>query len=165
MTNNNQTQSKPKPPVKSKGKPVLHEVEIIYSGSKLPIPVRISSSLDTVKVLRACYDVRKLDYKEMFYVVLLNKANYCLGVSIIGVGATDQVSVNTKEIFQLALKTNASAIIVSHNHPSGNKEPSEGDKSLTKQVKEGGKLLGITLLDHVIVTSTSYYSFADEGLI
>lgn len=165
MSNTNQTKEKSKTSIKSKLKPQMHEVEIIYTGSKLPVPIRITSSLDTIVVLRACYDARKLDYKEMFHVILLNKANYCLGVSIIGVGATDQVTVNIKEIFQLALKTNASGIILSHNHPSGNKEPSEGDKLLTRRVKDGAKSLDIVLLDHIIITSMDYYSFADEGLL
>ena len=145
--------------------PLLHEVEIIYSGPKFPIPILIKSSRDTFEILKEVYDSRKIDYKEMFYVLLLNHANYCLAVSQIGSGTTSGVAVNIKEIFQLALKANASKIILSHNHPSGNLHPSEADKSITKKVKAGCEALDMALLDHLIITSSGYTSFADEGYL
>ncbi len=145
--------------------PVLHEVEIIYSGPKFPLPLLIKSSRDSYEILKEVYDKRKMDYKEMFYVLLLNHANYCLGVSQIGTGSTSGVAVNVKEIFQLALKANACKIIVSHNHPSGNLNPSEADKAITRKIKAGCEAMDMTLLDHVIVTSSSYTSFADEGYL
>lgn len=145
--------------------PLLHEVEIVYSGPKIPVPLRIKTSKDTYAILKEVYDQRKMDFKEMFYVLLLNHAQYCLGVSQIGLGATAGVAVNVKEIFQLALKSNASKIVVSHNHPSGNLIPSEADKSITRKIKAGCDALDMTLLDHVIITSGGYMSFADEGIL
>ena len=68
-------------------------------------------------------------------------------------------------MFQIALKMNASSIIISHNHPSGQLTPSDADKTITTKIREAGKLLDIALLDHVIITSEGYYSFADEGYI
>ena len=149
----------------SKSLPVLHEVEIIYQGPKLPLPVRITNSNECFNVLQELYDKRKIDYKEMFFVLLLNKANYCLGASKIGLGSTSGVQVNVKEIFQLALKMNASGIVLSHNHPSGNLSPSDADKRLTMNVKSACDCLEITLLDHIIITSNGYYSFNDDGLM
>lgn len=70
-----------------------------------------------------------------------------------------------KIIFSVALKAMASGIIVAHNHPSGNLNPSQTDLDLTKKMKEGGKFLELQLLDHVIISSEGYYSFADEGLV
>ncbi len=68
-------------------------------------------------------------------------------------------------IFQTALKANACAIIVAHNHPSGNLQPSVADKKITQKIKEAGQLLDIHLLDHIILSTDSYFSFADESLI
>jgi DNA repair protein RadC len=126
---------------------------------------KIMTSNDVIEVLRAVFDERKINYKEMFYVLLLNRANKCIGVSQIGVGATTGVAVNIKEILQLALKTNASGVIISHNHPSGNLSPSEEDKKLTHKVKKALEYLDISLLDHVILTRSFHTSFADEGLL
>lgn len=149
----------------SKSLPLLKEVEVIYSSPKIAEPVQIGSSMDSYKVLEEIYDVRKIDYKEMFYVLLLNYSNYCIGASQIGTGSTAGVAVNIKEIFQLALKTNASKIIVSHNHPSGSLIASNADISITKKIKSGCETLDIELVDHIIITSTRYLSFADEGLL
>lgn len=144
-------------------KPMLHEVEIIYTGPQIKDSIKVQSSKDSHAVLKEYYDPKKIDYKEMFYVLLLNRANYCLGISKIAVGSTTGVIVNIKEIFQLALKMNASALIISHNHPSGNLMPSDSDNELTKKVKQAATFLELNLLDHIIVTSQGYYSYADEG--
>lgn len=145
--------------------PLIREVEIIYSGPRENSPIVIKSSNDAHNVLKTVYDDKRIDYKEFFYVLLLNRANYCIGISKIGMGSGSATVVNIKEIFQLVLKSNANGIILSHNHPSGNTNPSEVDIQLTKKIKDGCELLDINLLDHIIVTSQSYYSFADEGII
>lgn len=144
-------------------KPMLHEVEIIYTGPQIKDSIKVQSSKDSFNVLKEYYDPKKIDYKEMFYVLLLNRSNYCLGISKIAVGSTTGVIVNIKEIFQLALKMNASGIIISHNHPSGNILPSDADNVLTKKVKQAATFLELSLIDHIIVTSAGYYSYADEG--
>jgi DNA repair protein RadC len=72
---------------------------------------------------------------------------------------------DVRMIMQTALKSNASAIILAHNHPSGNTEPSDADKKITSKIKEAGQLLEIAVLDHLILTSETYLSFADEGLM
>ncbi|MEI7523950.1 MAG: JAB domain-containing protein [Mariniphaga sp.] len=75
------------------------------------------------------------------------------------------IVVDVRVIFQVAIKANTTSIMLAHNHPSGNLQPSEADKRITEQVKEAGKLLDIPLLDHIILTSESYFSLADEGLL
>jgi DNA repair protein RadC len=96
-------------------------------------------------------------------VLYLNKASQVLGYSIISEGGTASVSVDVKLIIQAALLANASAIIIAHNHPSGNLRPSIEDNRLTKRVAEAAKLFDIAVLDHLIVTSESFYSFSDNG--
>lgn len=146
--------------------PAIQEVEIIYSGPKTSKLVQVKTSSEVAKLLRdVVYDARKINYKESFYVLLLNRANKVIAQACVGMGSTSATIMNSKEIFQLALKTNACGIILSHNHPSGNLKPSEADLQITKRINEFGKLIDIQLLDHIILTDESYFSFADDGLI
>lgn len=138
------------------------EVEIVYSNPHLFQNRIVKSSKDIYEFLKDIYDPRKVDYKEFFFVVLLNRRNEIIGYSNISIGSTSGCVVNIKEIFQLALKTNASSIILSHNHPSGNLTPSTQDKELTRKINQGCNLLEIQLLDHIIISSEGYYSFADN---
>ena len=97
--------------------------------------------------------------------VLLNRNNRVLGVAPISSGGVSGTVVNPKIIFSIALKANASQIIVAHNHPSGNLKASNSDISITKRLKEGGRLLEIDVYDHLIITNYGYLSFADDGLM
>jgi DNA repair protein RadC len=106
-----------------------------------------------------------MELKEEFYILLLNRANRVKGWYKVSEGGTAGTVVDPKLIFSTALKCHASSIILSHNHPSGNVKPSEEDLKLTKKLTEGGKLLEIAVLDHLILTSEEYLSFADEGLL
>lgn len=140
-----------------------HEIEIHYKRPVFDSGQKVSSSDDSEKILRSFIDARRIDYKEFFWVLLLTNANQVVGISEISVGNTTGVSVNIKEIYQLALLANAPAIIVAHNHPSGKLSPSESDKRLTKKLSEASKLLDITLLDHLILTSEGFVSFSDSN--
>jgi DNA repair protein RadC len=88
-----------------------------------------------------------------------------LGISEISTGGFAGTVADPKVIFSIALKACASSIILSHNHPSGNLKPSQADLNLTRKIKSGGELLDIAVLDHIILTSDSYFSFADEGIL
>lgn len=125
---------------------------------------KITTSQDAHKILLDSWDTDKLEFVEQFKVMLLNRANKVLGVVEISSGGVSGTVADPKLIFVAAIKTNSSAIIISHNHPSGNLKPSQQDIDLTKRIKEGGRLLEIQLLDHLIITTEGYYSFADEGL-
>jgi DNA repair protein RadC len=98
-------------------------------------------------------------------VLLLNRNNQVLGVYSLSKGGVSGTFVDAKLVFSVALKCNASSIIIAHNHPSENLTPSEADKSLTKKLKRAGKYLDINLIDHVILSKDDYYSFIDNGLI
>lgn len=139
----------------------FNEVKIHYERPILNPNRIVKSSEDSERLLRTFIDKKRIDYKEFFWVLLLTNANQVVGISEIAIGNTTGVSVNIKEIYQLALLANATSIIVAHNHPSGKLTPSESDKNLTKKLREASKLLDITLLDHLILTSESFVSFSD----
>jgi len=102
---------------------------------------------------------------EEFWAVLLNRANMVISTRLIGKGGVSGTVADPKLIFKEALDAKASGIIVVHNHPSGNLQPSQADKSLTEKLKQGGNLLELPILDHLIVADNKYFSFADEGLL
>jgi len=137
------------------------EVKIHYERPIINQNRIVKSSEDSERLLRTFIDEKRIDYKEFFWVLLLTNANQVIGISEIAVGNTTGVSINIKEIYQLALLANSTSIIVAHNHPSGKLTPSESDKNLTKKLREASDLLDITLLDHLILTSESFVSFAD----
>lgn len=140
----------------------LHEVEIHYKRPVLNDNLKIKSSEDSVRLLRQFIDTKRIDYKEFFWVLLLNNSNQLLGISEIAVGSTNGVTVNIKEVFQLALLTNATCIIVAHNHPSGKLKASEADKRITQKLMKASKLLDLTFLDHLIITSEDFMSYNDS---
>lgn len=108
---------------------------------------------------------KKMEVQEIAIVIYLNKKNIVIGYNIHTVGGVDSTIMDLKLIFAGALKANASAIIVCHNHPSGTQVPSNADISITEKIKSVGKELNMPLLDHIIVTADPmrYYSFTDDG--
>lgn len=102
---------------------------------------------------------------EVFGVVFLNRANKVKHYEIISVGGITGTVADPRVIFKKALAEDAVSIIIFHNHPSGNLQPSRADEALTARIVHGAKLLDIRLLDHIIVSDEGYFSFADEGLI
>jgi len=101
---------------------------------------------------------------EEFWVLFLNNSNKVIYKTQISKGGITGTVVDVRIVFKLALEHNATSIILSHNHPSGKLQASEADIQITKKLKEAGKNLDIQVLDHVIITEKSYYSFVDEGI-
>jgi len=101
---------------------------------------------------------------EQFWVLLLNRSNEVIRPQQISIGGVSGTVADPKMIFKAAIEHLASAIILVHNHPSGNLTPSQADKDLTKKVKEAGRTLDIPVLDHLIFSDNGYFSFADEGI-
>lgn len=133
-----------------------------YKASERPT---ITRSLDAYEILKASWSEDKLCFIEEFKVILLNRVNRVLGIYHVSSGGIAGTIADPKLIFMAALKGSASSIILSHNHPSGNLKPSKVDLQLTNKIVEGGKLLDISVVDHLIITSEGYLSFADEGLL
>jgi len=142
----------------------ISEISVSYSNNKSD-KMKISSSKQSYDVLLACWSLSTIELQEEFKVLLLNRANQILGVYPLSRGGVSATVVDAKLVYSVALKCNASSIIIAHNHPSGNLNPSEVDKSLTQKLKSAGQFLDITLLDHLIVTKEGFYSFSDNGLI
>jgi len=144
----------------------LAEIKISYSTKVKPSERRkITSSHDCVDAFREIFPVESIELRESFYIMLLNRANMVLGYFRVSEGGLSGTVADPRLIFSVALKTNACSVILCHNHPSGNTQPSSADIKLTKNIVECGKFMEITVLDHVILTVDSFYSFADEGLI
>jgi DNA repair protein RadC len=145
----------------------VSEVEISYKNKVKPSErPQIESSRDAETIFRNCWDANKIGYVEHVNLLLLNRANKVLGIVNLASGGTSACVVDPKLVFQAALKANAAAIILAHNHPSGELTPSTADINLTQKIKEGGKFLDLPLLDHVILAPNyGYYSFADNGQI
>ena len=145
--------------------PELAEISVSYK-SKLRSFIKISNSKDAFNILYPLFDLNTIEIKEEFLLLLLNRANHFLGWFKLSSGGTSGTVVDVKLVFMLALQTNACNLILCHNHPSQNIQPSEADKKLTNQIKEAGKLLEINVLDHLIIASNgTYFTFADEGLL
>ena len=138
------------------------EVELSYKP-KFKNLHKIVSSEDADKYLLPTYEEGTICYKEYFKVLFLNQANQVLGYTLISEGGITETSVDVRVILQAALLTNSMALVLAHNHPSGNLRPSRQDMEITKQVKEAAKLIRITVIDHLILTDAGYYSFSDEG--
>lgn len=146
-----------------KTKFIAREAVVTFTPSKVKqseMP-KVSRSEDAYEVVRNFYaDV--MNYQEQFSVILLNRQNKVLGVKVISQGGLSATVADPKLIFNAAIASLATAIILVHNHPSGNLNPSDADKELTKKLRAGGTLLEINVLDHLIVTEDGFYSFADN---
>ena len=122
----------------------------------------ISCSRDIYQLVRP--QLQDLPHEE-FWVLLLNRANVLMRQEKISSGGVAGTVADPKLIFKSALEHLASSLILVHNHPSGNRQPSAADLALTKKLQEGGGFLDLPILDHLIYTDQGYYSFADEGML
>jgi DNA repair protein RadC len=143
----------------------VEEIGLVYKttikASERPV---IKSSQDVYKLLLDNWDKDTIELFEEGKIILLNQANRVLGLYSLSKGGITGTVMDPKLIFTAALKRGACHIILSHNHPSGNLKPSKADEDLTAKIRAAGKLLDITVLDHVIISSEGYFSLADEGL-
>jgi DNA repair protein RadC len=145
-------------------KTTIPEIKLRYESSDV-YRHKVHCSTTGHKVARMLFDDDTMELHETFIAIMLNRANNTTGFRVIGQGGIAGVVVDIRQIAVSALMTNASAVIVAHNHPSGNTKPSKADLSLTKKLKDALHLLDISLLDHLILTKETYLSFADEGLL
>lgn len=102
---------------------------------------------------------------EEFYVLLLNQSNRPVSLQPVSSGGITGTVVDVRIVFRMALEAHATAMILCHNHPSGNLSPSDADSALTRKLKEAGQLFDIPVTDHIIIHENKYFSFADEGLL
>lgn len=143
---------------------MLTELKLSYHPKKIVGP-KITSSSDAYRLLLPLYDPGTIELQEMFMILFLNRANQAIGWYKLSVGGITGTVADPRLILGVALKTASCSIVISHNHPSGNLTPSLADKQLTEKIAAACKFMDICLLDHIIVTPTSFLSFADEGLV
>lgn len=124
---------------------------------------KANSSNASADLFRASYEEGEMDYREWFKVMYLNRAMKPLGIHTVSMGGTALTPIDAKVIFSGALLSNAHSIVLCHNHPGGTLRPSPEDDNITKKLVEGAKLLDLRITDHIIITSSGYYSYSDEG--
>lgn len=128
---------------------------------KITHPYQIVPILQALLAQADCTDTKK----EHFWCIGLNGNNVVQYVELVTLGLIDQCHVHPREVFSHAIEDRAVSIIIGHNHPSGNADPSREDCDVTNKIKAAGEILGVPLLDHVIITENSFYSFSEHELI
>ncbi len=128
------------------------------------IPSYKSKELNDPKKVYQLIKSKLKDYhKEHFYIIVLNSRNW--SVAEVSIGSLNASIVHPREVFAEAIKNKAASVIFVHNHPSGDTEPSEGDLEITKRLVDSGKILGIEIIDHIIITKNGFLSFKEKKLI
>jgi DNA repair protein RadC len=139
------------------------EISVTYKGTKKCDLKTIRHSQDLYDVLLLLYNKGSINWTEEVILLCLNRANKIIGYSRLSTGGITGTVMDPRVIFTTALNcAGTTSIIISHNHPSGGLQPSRADDLITEKIKNGGELIEITLLDHIIVTDEGYYSYADE---
>ena len=139
------------------------QLRVVYNQLILSQP--ICSSRECLRFLHKIWDDDLVTIQEQVYVLFLNNNNQVISYRCLHTGTTSQTLFDVKLALACALNCLAKKIIIAHNHPSGEIDPSEDDLKITKRLVEAGKLLGIDVLDHLIVTQDDFFSFKDEGLL
>lgn len=148
--------------------PIIKVPELNVSFSKdslVDFPTKISSSQTAAKLIRSLYEKDEIELHEVMFVIYRNRANQPIGYYKHSVGGVSRTVVDSKIILGAALKSLSSAVILAHNHPSGETKPSQADKDLTKRIQSAAALFDISVLDHLIITKTDYNSLADNGFM
>lgn len=127
----------------------------------------VRNSKELYDVAKRCFDADDIEWKESFLVIALNTGAKVLGFYKVSSGGMTSALADPRVIFQFALLSNASQIVLCHNHPSGNLKPSRADVELTNKLKMGGEILDIRIIEHLILSPENgyYYSFSDEGML
>ncbi len=135
------------------------EVKLTYETRvKASERYRIKTAEDAAELFFKVWDRSTIEHVEEVKLILLNRANRVLGITTVSRGGMSGSIIDTRIILQYAIKANASSVILAHNHPSGNLNPSEADVRITEKVREALKLVEIQLLDHIIINKDEEYS-------
>ena len=133
-----------------------------YAKEKIPKKIPLTSPQAVVNYLKEKIGREK---KEHFMILSLDTGNNLIKMSDISVGTLNTNLADPREVFKEVIQNNAAAVIVAHNHPSGNSKPSDEDLLITKRLKGAGDILGIDLIDHIIVTKQTFFSFKERNLL
>lgn len=141
---------------------VITEIQVSYNTNSR-VKQKITSSASAYEILKSNWNEGRLELQEEFKVLLLNRANDVLGIYNMSMGSVSGTVVDIRLLIAVALKCNASGILICHNHPSGNLNPSDADIEITKKIKQASELFDIKMIDHIIITHLGYYSFLERG--
>ncbi len=136
-----------------------YKVQLVREAS-VTMPERLTSP---DKVAKACVDYLGNYDREHFIVILLNTKARIIGVNTVSIGSLNASIVHPREVFKPAVILGAASVILVHNHPSGDPSPSQEDLEVTKRLADAGRILGITVLDHLIIGDNCYFSFKERG--
>ncbi len=141
----------------------IAEIEVKYSlNGEQKERVKISNSQDAYEAFISKWNLNTIEIREEFKVLLLNRANEVLGVYTLGKGGITGVSIDVRLLFGIVLKSGSTAIITAHNHPTGNLTPSKQDILIHKKIKNIAKMMDVSLLDNLIISRDSFFSFEDN---
>lgn len=141
------------------------EMSLTYRNTQRPEErTAITASSDAYFFLKPYYGM-DIELKEKSFAVYVNQSNQVIGVYKISEGGLCSTVIDIRLVLSIGLQTLATGIIIAHNHPSGHLRPSSADREITKKIKQAASLVDIRLLDHIIMSDYSYYSFADEGTL
>lgn len=144
----------------------VSEIGLVYKSKvKAADYPLVNSSQLAYKLLLKYWNPGTIELQEAFKIILVNSRAKAIGLMDISSGGVNSALVDPRLVFMAALKTRACSIILAHNHPSLGTKPSQADKDITTRLVQGGKLLDIRVLDHLIITPYSYYSFSDDGMM
>lgn len=144
-------------------KSMVNEVYLAKTYRK-EVKAQLKGSGDSNEYFRKIWE-DDLNVRERFYMLTLNRINNVINWNLVSVGGTAGTVIDIKMIAKVAIDSLAAAIILGHNHPSGNLKPSDPDQAITSKLKTGLGIMDINVLDHIILTPDSYFSFADEGIL
>lgn len=134
------------------------------TSGKYEVDNKINLPSDVHIILKNIYEIEN-ECEEVMYLITLNTKNIVTGIFEVSRGNLNSSIVHPREVFKRAILNNSSSFILAHNHPSGDPTPSKEDVNITNRIKEGGKLIGIELLDHIIIGENNYFSLKEKGLL
>lgn len=140
-------------------------IKITYDRLPIDTLIKVTKSRDLMPILNYLRSTSSLDYKECGWALSLTSSNHVIGLTKISEGTHSRTFLFKREIVQIALMTHATAMVIIHNHPSGEVEPSMVDVMQTRKIEECFSLFDLKLLDHIILSTESHFSMADEGLL
>jgi DNA repair protein RadC len=147
-----------------KFKSKLREVSAVYKTKDDISNVKIGGSQDVNDYIRSVYPV-EINIREAMVVLYLNNSNRTIGYSVASIGGITGTVVDVRLVLRDALLTGSTSLVLIHGHPSGSLKPSQADISITNKVKKAAEFMDMKLLDHLIITEGSFFSFADDGLL
>lgn len=142
----------------------IAEIKVSYS-TNLRTKVKLFHCKEVYQFILSQWNIDLIEFQEESKIILLNRANFVLGIHNLSKGGISGTVVDVRIILGIALKCNASGIILVHNHPSGSMIASEADKKITEKLKNACNLLEISLVDHLIISKNDYYSFVENGVL